>query len=208
MPIEVAFDVVHGRVCGAKRKNGRWCQKTPSEKNIERYAPLPHRCKHHGGESTGAPGNMNTRTHGLYAEALSPEEAESFADVNVTSLDAEIRLTKIRLARAMKLERLQDIILESNNDDEIENALRLYEIEVKDGTKWEERTVRKMVPYKSIIKDIVVQLTRLTQQQIQLMAMGADETGDTVAEEARARIAEFDLSFGLVNESEEEDEDD
>lgn len=206
MPIEVAFAVVHGRICGAKKKDGGWCHKTPSSQNIERYAPLPHRCKFHGGESTGEPGNSNARTHGLYAKSLSLEEAERFDSVSVVSLEDEIRLTKTRLARATRLERLQDTILESDDPDAIEKALRLYEIEVKDGTKWEERTVRRIVNYKKIINDIVSQLTRLTQQQLQLMSVGADETGETIADEARARIAEFDLSFGLVNESEEDDD--
>jgi hypothetical protein len=59
----------------------------------------------HGGPSTGpkkANTRMNARTHGIYSKFLTPTE-EGFV-VEIGTIDAEIRLMKIRLTRILAAE--------------------------------------------------------------------------------------------------------
>ena len=60
------------------------------------------KCYWHGGPSRdgGAPdGNANALTHGLYTNSLTPDERELWSQIEVNSVDDEIRLTKFKLAR-------------------------------------------------------------------------------------------------------------
>jgi hypothetical protein len=82
--------------CGAKTRAGGRCRKPK----------MPNgRCRFHGGLSTG-PGlkNQNAVTHGIYAREWTDEEIEVSRHVQLASLDDEIRLTSIRLRRALAAE--------------------------------------------------------------------------------------------------------
>jgi delta 1-pyrroline-5-carboxylate dehydrogenase len=82
--------------CGAKTRAGGRCQQ----------AGMPNgRCRYHGGLSTGPrPGSQNALKHGIYAKEWTEEEVEVSRHVQVSSLDDEIRLTAIRLRRALAAE--------------------------------------------------------------------------------------------------------
>lgn len=83
--------------CGAKTRHGLPCL-TPAMPN--------GRCRMHGGSSTGAPpGNDNAVKHGIYRSVLSDEECANYDNVEIGSLDDELRLARVRLARALKCER-------------------------------------------------------------------------------------------------------
>lgn len=60
----------------------------------------------HGGKSTGAPkGNKNNlKAGGIYSQYFTAEEKKISAELELGSLDDELRLTKIRLMRALKAE--------------------------------------------------------------------------------------------------------
>jgi hypothetical protein len=60
------------------------------------------RCRLHGGKTPK--GTKGNRTHGLYSKALSPAEAEAWDAVPIGDLDAEIRMCKVLLARALELD--------------------------------------------------------------------------------------------------------
>jgi len=79
--------------CGAKTRSGQPCKANA----------MPNgRCRKHGGASTGAPkGNQNARKHGIYSDAIRPDEAELWSDINVGSLDDDIRIAKLQLRRAL-----------------------------------------------------------------------------------------------------------
>ncbi|OCG66619.1 hypothetical protein A9G41_12305 [Gilliamella sp. Nev5-1] len=81
------------------------------------------RCRMHGGKSTGAPkGNKNNlKAGGIYSQFFTAEERQISAELELGSLDDELRLTKIRLMRALKAEaeqqeRLDELELDSYSE--------------------------------------------------------------------------------------------
>lgn len=82
--------------CGAKTRSGQPC-KAPAMPN--------GRCRKHGGTSTGAPkGNQNARKHGIYSAFLTEEERDAWSTLELGRVDDELRLTRIRLMRALARE--------------------------------------------------------------------------------------------------------
>lgn len=57
------------------------------------------RCKNHGG-ATPTARHTGNKKHGLYSAALSPDEAAMWDAISLDSLDEEIKMTRIWLARA------------------------------------------------------------------------------------------------------------
>ncbi len=83
--------------CGAKTRSGAKCKNTAKMAN--------GRCRMHGGSSTGAPGNTNSVKAGsLYSQYLTAEEREQYDALELGKVDDELRLTRIRLARALAAE--------------------------------------------------------------------------------------------------------
>ena len=87
-------------LCGAKTRNGGTCKRSPlAGKN---------RCRLHGGASKngGAPQkNKNAVKDGnIYSQFFTDEEKQLSTELELGSLDDELRLTKIRLMRALKAE--------------------------------------------------------------------------------------------------------
>ena len=79
--------------CGAKTRSGQPCKKPALENG---------RCKLHGGTNPGAPkGNQNARKHGIYSDTLTVDEQGLWDDINVGSLDDDIRIAKLQLRRAL-----------------------------------------------------------------------------------------------------------
>jgi hypothetical protein len=63
------------------------------------------RCRIHGGKSKPpAKGSQHALKHGLYAAYLTPEELAKWDNIELGKVDAELRLCRIRLERALKLE--------------------------------------------------------------------------------------------------------
>lgn len=125
--------------CGAKTRSGQPCKKN---------AMANGRCKNHGGNSTGAPkANKNAKTHGIYEQYLTDDEQERFADLEINNIDNELRLTKIRLARALKAE------FDAQGQPELEEIIKS-----EDGG---EATVPRQVN-KSRTKDYVAIIDKLT----------------------------------------------
>lgn len=87
-------------VCGAKTRTGGACQRRPLKGKI--------RCALHGGKSTGprdSRGNRNAARPGsLYSKFLSEEEAQLALSLELGQVDEELRLTRIRLLRALARE--------------------------------------------------------------------------------------------------------
>lgn len=84
-------------LCGAKTRSGSPCKSKA----------MPNgRCRMHGGKSTGAPkGNQNNlKAGGIYSQYFTDEEKQLSINLELGSLDDELKLTKIRLMRALKAE--------------------------------------------------------------------------------------------------------
>lgn len=87
--------------CGAKTRGGSPCKRHALKGKA--------RCALHGGKSSGPPkGSQNAKTHGLYAGALTDEEKRVWHQVELGTVDDELRMAKIRLARALRLELASD----------------------------------------------------------------------------------------------------
>ena len=84
-------------LCGARTRSGGKCQNA---------AMANGRCRFHGGKSTGAPvGNVNAAKAGaIYSKFMTDEELEILEQVELDSLDQEIKVYRIRLHRLMKAE--------------------------------------------------------------------------------------------------------
>jgi hypothetical protein len=92
-------------ICGAKTRAGKPCQNA---------AMANGRCRMHGGKSTGAPKNNqnSVKAGALYSDYYTDEEKLLAEELELESIDAELRLCKIRLNRALKLEAEQTEALE------------------------------------------------------------------------------------------------
>lgn len=100
-------------LCGAKTRSGSPCQSK---------AMANGRCRMHGGKSTGAPkGNKNNlKAGGIYSQFLTDEEQIISAEMELGSLDEELKLCKIRLMRALKAEAEQQAQVEEFDKLELE----------------------------------------------------------------------------------------
>ncbi len=83
--------------CGATTRSGGKCKKPPLKGKT--------RCKLHGGASSGAPkGNTSAATHGIYQQHLTSAECDQYNALDLGAVDHELRLTRIRLSRALAAE--------------------------------------------------------------------------------------------------------
>lgn len=84
--------------CGAKTRAGGSCAQK---------AMANGRCLYHGGKSTG-PKNPNSAKnaikHGIYYKHLSEDEQAGYDDLEIGHVDHELKLARIRLARALAAE--------------------------------------------------------------------------------------------------------
>lgn len=83
--------------CGAKTRSGQTCRNRAMQNG---------RCRMHGGKATGAPtGNRNAATPGsIYSRYFTEEEKDLAAQIELGKVDEELRLTRIRLMRALARE--------------------------------------------------------------------------------------------------------
>lgn len=104
------------KACGAKTRSGEPCKRAPMEGK--------RRCKLHGGASTGpSKGSKNAAKPGsLYSKFLSADERRIAAALSLGSVDEELRLTRIRLMRALRLEEERGDTAELDSEVEREGA--------------------------------------------------------------------------------------
>lgn len=82
--------------CGAKTRSGSSCHNR---------AMTNGRCRMHGGTATIThKGNQNARKHGIYSKYLTEDEKSVWEDMELGRVDDEIRLTRVRLMRALARE--------------------------------------------------------------------------------------------------------
>ncbi|MBF0675578.1 HGGxSTG domain-containing protein [Pseudomonas sp.] len=85
-------------LCGAKTRSGEPCKR--------HAVPGSSRCKLHGGAATRAnKGNQHAAKPGsIYSKFLTDEENDTLASIELGRVDDELRLTRIRLMRALARE--------------------------------------------------------------------------------------------------------
>lgn len=137
-------------LCNAKTRGGGTCQK---------HALIgSNRCKLHGGKSTGAPAkNQNARTHGIYSSYLSDEEKDVWDQVKLGEVDDELRLTRIRLMRALRAE------------NERGNTLEIDSEKVETGENGGTVTTTKVRDYSSLIDRLTGRIESLERTRAELL---------------------------------------
>lgn len=109
-------------ICGAKTRKGTPCQKAPIKDK--------KRCRLHGGLSIGAKkGNQYARKHGVYSKFISDDEQAWLDDVSLDDVDSELRLCKVKLMRALELEKKQESQSESDKMELVAQTMQI----IKDG---------------------------------------------------------------------------
>ncbi|MDE3023163.1 MAG: hypothetical protein KGI54_15160, partial [Pseudomonadota bacterium] len=104
--------------CGAKTRSGHPCKS---------YALENGRCRMHGGKSKGAEnGNKRAIKPGsLYSKHLTDDEKKDFDALELGSIDDELKLCRIRLARALELETKEPELSEITEREGVESERKL-----------------------------------------------------------------------------------
>lgn len=152
--------------CGAKTRSGHPCKNS---------AMANGRCRMHGGKATGAPKkNQNNRKHGIYSKYFTETEKQLINEFDLTKIDDELNLCKIRLLRALKLE--------SEQGDELELTSKTVEPPIIGGIPLTgddeiddivKETYQKR-DYAPIIDKLIVRVQSLTALKAQLVSQSID----------------------------------
>ena len=144
-------------LCGAKNRSGEPCKK---------HALIgSKRCKLHGGKSTGNPkakGNVSAVKHGIYSAFLTDEENVIADSLMLGSIDDELRLTRIRLMRALKREE------EFGNSLEVDSSTE-RDIAASVGAKSE--TSYKVRDYSGLIDRLTARIQSLEKTRLELLTV-------------------------------------
>nr|WP_199065080.1 HGGxSTG domain-containing protein [Chromobacterium sp. ASV5] len=166
--------------CGAKTRAGGTCQR-----NALKGAK---RCALHGGKSTGPKnqrGNKNAARPGsLYSQFLTEEEREIAASMELGSVDEELRVTRIRLMRALRLEEERSDMLEVH-----ETIERTGGGEYAPGDE-EKKRVRD---YAGLIDKLTSRIESLELRRVQILAIQADTALKRGKNQREGEMHELDI---------------
>lgn len=127
-------------LCGAKTRSGEPCKR--------HAVPGSSRCKLHGGKSSGPPkGSKNAAKPGsIYSQFLTEDENDMLSSIELGRVDDELRLTRVRLMRALVRE------------NEFGNELEVDSEKIEDG---EATTTSKVRDYSSLIDRLTARVESL-----------------------------------------------
>lgn len=141
-------------LCGASRRgNGEPCK---------RHAiPGSSRCKLHGGKSSGPKeqrGNKNAAKPGsIYSKFLTDEENDMLASIELGRVDDELRLTRIRLMRAL------------GRENEFGNELEIDSEKTETGESGGITTTSKVRDYSGLIDRLTARVESLERTRAELL---------------------------------------
>lgn len=138
-------------LCGAKTRSGEPCK---------RHAiPGSSRCKLHGGKSKGAPkANKHAAKPGsIYSQFLTEAENDMLAGIELGRVDDELRLTRIRLMRALARE------------NEFGNTLELDSEKTDTAEMGGTTTTMKVRDYSSMIDRLTGRIESLERTRAELL---------------------------------------
>ncbi len=171
-------------LCGAKTRSGEPCK---------RHAAVGStRCKLHGGRSTGPrnqTGNRNAARPGsLYSRFLSDEEQGIAASIELGNVDEELRMTRIRLMRALQREQDKGDTLEVESE-----TTEPVEIDGEPtGGDLIKRTA-KVRDYSALIDKLTARVESLEARRVALVAAALDaEIKQLEIEKRRAELKDPD----------------
>lgn len=169
-------------LCGAKTRSGEPCKR--------HSVPGSTRCKLHGGKSPGAAkGNRYAARPGsLYSRFLSDEEQGIAASIELGNVDEELRLTRIRLMRALQREQDKGDTLEVESE-----TTEPVEIDGEPtGGDLIKRTA-KVRDYSALIDKLTARVESLEARRVALVAAALDaEIKQLEIEKRRAELKDHD----------------
>lgn len=135
-------------LCGAKTRSGEPCKR--------HAVPGSSRCKLHGGAASKAnKANKHAAKPGsIYSQFLTEAENDMLAGIELGRVDDELRLTRIRLMRALARE------------NEFGNTLELDSERLEDGEK---TTTTKVRDYSSMIDRLTGRIESLERTRAELL---------------------------------------
>ena len=154
--------------CGAKTRSGASCQNNAMSNG---------RCRLHGGLSTGAPkGNKNNLKHGIYSKYFTEQENQLAEQLDLSQIDEELKLCKIRLMRALKLEAEQ-----GKGEDALELTTKITKPPVIGGVPVIDADIGDIIErtfskkdYSPIVDRLIARIQSLTTTRYQLMTQAID----------------------------------
>lgn len=168
---EIPFGVSGKDVrCGAQNRSGKPCQKRPLLGRT--------RCRLHGGITKTKGVSYNATPGSIYSRFLLPEELAAHDTLDLGNVDAELRLVRIRLTRALEMER-RDL----SGDLEPELESRIERDGGGKGTVYAERHFRK-IDYRAAINACLARIESLEKTRMELSKGGT--SADGVADQLRA----------------------
>ena len=148
-------------ICGAKKRNGEACQKPPIKGKTK--------CRLHGGstKNAGAPtGNKNSAKHNIYSQFMTEDEIEFSQQSELHSIDSELKLCKVQLARALKAKQAQDDAIKDQDKVAID-SMTLGDANPQDQSGGD-RIVYKRKDYDTLIDRLIGRISMLTKQRNEL----------------------------------------
>lgn len=179
-------------ICGAQKRGGKGLCQAPAVRGKKR-------CRLHGGaEGHGAPkGNRNAIKHGLYSQYLSERDQERWDEIQIGTLDDEIRVTRIQISRCIQeLERLS--ALASDDQAHMENESVTLSVD-QQGNKLTVATKRR----KDVLRRynfLIETVRKLELARIELG--GGNKTAEDLARDIRAFMQTTDNPFEDASDAE------
>ena len=141
--------------CGAKTKTGKPCKNSG----------MPNgRCRLHGGKTPK--GSKNALKFGIYSQGIKESEEDLWRQIEVGTLDDEIKIMKIQLARAVRAQREFEEEIETAGSDKGKTGFELSEIKASDldGKKRKE-VIKKRPDFRKIIYTLSGRIGKLEAQR-------------------------------------------
>lgn len=150
--------------CGAKTRSG-----TPCQRHALRGSK---RCRLHGGVASQTnKGNRHAATPGsLYSQFLSESENQAWAGIELGKVDDELRLTRIRLMRALARENEHGSRPEL--DQELDEPVSVYGVPTNDRKVTRTLKVRD---YTALIDKLTARIESLERTRVDLMKANPPE---------------------------------
>lgn len=143
--------------CGAKTRGGEPCKR--------HAVPGSSRCKLHGGGASKAnKGNKHAAKPGsIYSQFLTDAENDMLASIELGRVDDELRLTRIRLMRAL------------GRENEFGNTLEADSEKVETGENGGTTTTSKVRDYSSLIDRLTARVESLERTRSELLKANPPE---------------------------------
>lgn len=138
-------------LCGAKTRSGEPCKR--------HAVPGSSRCKLHGGGASKAnKANKHAAKPGsIYSQFLTDDENAILSNIELGRVDDELRLTRVRLMRAL------------SRENEFGNTLEVDSEKLETGENGGTTTTRKVRDYSSLIDRLTARIESLERTRAELL---------------------------------------